>query len=96
MTIDLSCDLYSCSDDWEPAGASDPFDRLMASINVNGCMCHLEAIRVVEDEARYQSATGPDYESAFGQACEINGDNHFQTARIGGFEYVIIATSFAS
>lgn len=83
---------------WEAVGRENPADLLLATVVVNGCHVHLEAIRVV-DEDGFQTATDPDYAADLDAAYAINGDGPFATATIDvdgtEHQYVIVATGFA-
>ena len=75
-------------------------DRLLATVYVNSCPCHLEGIRVVErGDDGIRRAANPSYDELIDLAAGICGDGNFQTATItvdGEVgEYVIMATSFA-
>lgn len=105
--VEVLPDWEMVGDD-EPDEGYEPRDRLLATIVVNGCYCHLEAVRVGEredDGVRY--ACNPDYDGQIRLAAEINGDGDFETARIAPNamtdppdqwvygDYVIMATSYS-
>ncbi len=94
--MELHLNVEQSQDRWEMIGDGDPLDRLLATLWVNGCPCHLEAIRVLDpDDAGIRRAAQDDLEELIDHAAAINGEGDFQTATIGLWEYVIVATSYS-
>ena len=89
---------------WTQIGEdSDPTQRLLAHIIVNGCDLHLEAIAVTEnDDAEFPEdrqvfsySDGNRYDSWATLAIRESADfEPVQTAKINGRNYALIATPF--
>ena len=82
---------------------SDPTQRLLAHIVVNGCDLHLEAIAVIEnddaefieDRQVFSCSDGNQYDSRATLAIRESADfEPVQTAKINGRNYALIATPF--
>jgi hypothetical protein len=88
---------------WECVGpAEDPSAELYATVEIEGCPFHLNAIRIVHDEGSVDALQKPDpasgYTSAdFVQLSSIFGDSGpWVTVLINGREYVVWPEPFSA
>lgn len=81
------------SPEWQAVG-TPPHTRLLSTIYVDGYPMHLEAVEV-EDRDDLQCAVNDDYDCQLDYAAQMNGEGHFDTAEIGGRQYVLMATSYS-
>lgn len=81
---------------WEPNdGLDDPLNALRVTLHVNGYPMHFEAWEVHEDEDGHQHAVAPEYEENIDALWSaVSGDGRFQTTRINGREYILVASPF--
>lgn len=71
---------------------NDPTARLMASIDLGGVFCHLEAIAVTTEGE--QRTVDPYFEDVLvGAYLSASPDRPFRTADINGRQYVYVLTS---
>lgn len=102
-------DYPTVNPEWEAIGdtedGGEARDRLLSTIIVNGCYCHIEAIRVVvpidpdERDMYAYKAADMGLDDTIDMATDINGAGPLDTATItvDGVEgeYVIVATSYS-
>ncbi len=86
--------LHIGDEEWTPTGdGDDPTSRLNATFDVNGLSMHLEAWAVKLDSSDIQRAVDPSF-------CDLEGlynvfeDTCFDTLRIRGRDYVLVATPY--
>ncbi len=81
---------------WTESGEQDPNSRLLATINLAGCLMHLEAYAVAEmkghDPVQHFDGDSPDTPAKVYAA--VGGDGPWHTVMIDDREYVLIATPF--
>lgn len=69
-------------------------DHLIAILVINGTFHHLEAIRVIEDDAGIQKVASDDLAETFEAMYQIGGEGPFDTVTMRGAEYVLVVTPF--
>jgi len=85
------------ADAWEDNGpADDPKRALLAALEINGCMLHLEAhqVRPANIQQEQKLLDTPDWVTA-----ALYGSSDYddvQTVKIGRRHYVLIATPYAA
>ena len=75
---------------WDTEGDGS---RLLAVLNINGTLHHLEAIRVIDRDGE-QRAWNDSFDEALDALYQFGGEGAFETTEIGDAVYIIAVTPF--
>jgi hypothetical protein len=75
---------------WDAEGDGS---RLLAILDINGTLHHLEALCVIEHDGE-QRARNEAFEEALSALYQFGGSDPFETTQIGDANYVIAVTPF--